>query len=524
MTVGDQREQDLSDGSFANPVVRGVAADPSVIRVGDDYFMASSSFEWWPGIPIRHSRDLVNWQIIGHAVARPDHVRPDGVEGPFNLFAPTIRFHDGTFFVVCTNAVLREPMKGPAAGFVGNFIVHTTDPAGEWSSAVWVDHEAFDPSLCFTDGTCYYTRRTFDLSDPANGLGPVVQAEIDPFTGELADPVVAITDGRTGFVSNDIEGPHLYAIDGRYYLCSAEGGTEKGHMQTIARSDSPWGPFEPCPHNPILSHRHLVASPFDAVGHAELVETVDGSWWAFALATRPNGIFGPHTLGRETVLAPVRWDDGWPTIGDGGRVASTESAPPVADARSWPTRRRTPWTDGWSLRQWPVDGITFDAAGGAVELCPSGTGLDDDGRLGAVFVRQLEHRASLAATVAAPPTGVAVGITAYTHPAHHYDLWLETDGDTVTVCTRRRATDLVAQDRAVLIGDGPYRFEVSCDADTYTLSVTDAAGGRHQVEGSGHLLSCDLAPGFGSVRLGLFATGQCEQPVRFESIEGDHVG
>jgi alpha-N-arabinofuranosidase len=297
--------------TFTNPVIRGVSPDPSICRVGDDFFMATSSFDFWPGIPIHHSTDLVHWELIGHAVTRPDQVWPGGdASSAFELYAATLRHHDGTFFVTCTNARLRDPEQGFGGAIVGNFVLHTNDPTGEWSTAAWVDTEAFDPSLTFADGTCYYTRRTLDLCDPARGLGPVVQGEINPRTGEILRALQPITPGYGGFASNDIEGPHLYKIDGMYYLFSAEGGTEKGHMQTIARSASPYGPFEPAPHNPVLTHRHLAVEPIQCTGHADLVEASDGSWWAVFLATRKGSLFSANVLGRETWLAPVAWRDG----------------------------------------------------------------------------------------------------------------------------------------------------------------------------------------------------------------------
>ena len=228
------------------------------------------------------------------------------------LFAPTLRHHEGTFYVVCTNMADNQ----------GNFLVSATDPAGEWSDAVWLDREAFDPSLFFdADGTCLYTRRSLDLSVPGGDLGPVVQARLDPRTGDM-EPWPAITSGARGFQTNDIEGPHLYRIGEWYYLFSAEGGTWTGHMQTVARSRSPWGPFEPAPHNPVITHRDRVLHPIQSLGHADLVEDQHGGWWALALGTRHCKQH--HNLGRETFLLPVTWSDGWPHFGTRRRHRARE--------------------------------------------------------------------------------------------------------------------------------------------------------------------------------------------------------
>jgi alpha-N-arabinofuranosidase len=231
----------------------------------------------------------------------------NGRPGDIMLFAPTLRHHDGLFYIVCTNM----------ADGQGNFLVTASDPAGDWSDAIWLDREAFDPSLLFDeDGTCYYTRRTLDLSSPGGDLGPVVQAQLDPRTGEMG-PLRAITPGPRGFQCNDVEGPHLYRIGGWYYLFCAEGSTWLGHMQTIARSRSPWGPFEAAPHNPVITHRNRVLHPIQTLGHADLVEDANGRWWALALGTRHRDQH--HNLGRETFLLPVAWRDDWPYIGkDGG--------------------------------------------------------------------------------------------------------------------------------------------------------------------------------------------------------------
>ena len=512
--------------TFRNPVVRGVAPDPSVCRVGNDFFMATSTFDFWPGIPIRHSTDLVNWTVIGHAVTRPEQFRPGGAPGLFTLFAPTLRYHDGTFFLTSTNAAPQDPELGRAGGNVGNFIVHTQDPAGEWSDAAWVDRLAFDPSLTFADDTCYFLRRTFNIANGVKGLGPVVQAEIDPFTGELAAELVPITEGQVGFCSNDIEGSHLYKIGDTYYLFSAEGGTEKGHMQTCARSSSPWGPFESAPNNPVLTHRHLVLHPIQRTGHAELIEAPDGSWWAMFLATREDRIQGAQILGRESFLAPVEWRDGWPVIGNDGVVDLEMPAPQLPSlAGSVPTPPPSPWLNGWSTRQAPLRGLTIGTDDGSVELPVTTDTLDDDGQVGAAFLRQLEHRASFHATVGTPTPGVVAGITAYTGPQNHFDLYVSVGTDRPRVTLRRCAADLVTEQHVSLPDDGEVTLTVDCDGENYSFAAQTAAGVVPVGSGSARLLDTDFAPGFGSVRFGVYACGPADgMTVRFSDAGGDNVG
>jgi alpha-N-arabinofuranosidase len=512
--------------TFSNPVVRGVAPDPSVCRVGNDFFLATSTFEYWPGIPIHHSTDLVHWELIGHAVTRPEQYRPDGGDGPFLLFAPTLRYSDGTFYLACANMAPARPDPswrqdglswfGPK---VGNFVVRTDDPAGEWSDAAWVDAEAFDPSLLFADGTCYYTRRTLDFGNPA-GHGPIVQAEIDPTSGRLAAAPRPITPGVTGFCSNDIEGPHLYKIGDWYYLFSAEGGTEQGHMQTCARSRSPWGPWEPAPHNPVLTHRHRQGHPIQRTGHAELVEAPDGTWWALFLGTRPVPM-GPGILGRETFLAPVEWRDGWPVIGHEGVVEMEMPAPSLPRS---PGRAPTgsPWLAGWSTRHFPVDGLRID--GDRIELPALPVSLDEHGEVSAAFLRQQEHAASFRATLDAVPDGATAGITAYTGPEHHYDLVVSRADGWRRVVLRRRAADLVVEEAVSVPAEGPVELSVETAGGSYRF--TARAGNETVTVGAGaaRLLDPDLSPGFGSVRLGVVATGPADGHARFSAVGGEHVG
>lgn len=513
--------------TFHNPVIRGVAPDPSICRVGDDFYLATSSFDFWPGIPIHHSTDLVHWELIGHAVTRPDQVWPGGdANSPINLFAPTLRFHEGTFYVACTNASPRDPELGLAGGIVGNFIVHTDDPAGEWSPAAWVDTDAFDPSLTFADGTCYYTRRTLDFRDPAGGLGPVVQGEVNPRTGEILRPLQPITPGYGGFESNDIEGPHLYKIGGVYYLFSAEGGTEKGHMQTIARSASPYGPFEPAPHNPVLTHRHLTVQPIHCTGHADLIEAPDGSWWAVFLATRQGELQGPNLLGRETWLAPVVWRDGWPHIGDAGTVGFELPAPSLPSQVMSLRDRGNAWLGGWSTRGFPFEGIATEQSqwGLAITLPPSRHTLDEPGRCNAVFLRQLEYQASFSATVPEVPRGGnRAGITAYASADHHFDCFVERGAHGPVVTLRRRVADLERSD-FVTVPDGPVTLEVVCDGSDYRF---DAIVGEERVtvgHGSAHLLDVANIPGFRSVRFGVFHNDCWELVQQFVAVHGTNVG
>ena len=224
-----------------NPVLTGFHPDPSLCRVGEDFYLAVSSFEFFPGVPLFQSRDLVNWRPIGHALTRPSQLDLTDCPPSSGIWAPTLRFHDGLFYLVTTN-------YNPNAARPGKFVVTAPHPAGPWSDPVFFDQPGIDPSLFFDDDGRVYLTSNEAFSDLPVGI---YQAEVDVKTGALLTENRLIWEGTGGVYP---EGPHLYKKDGWYYLLISEGGTQMGHFISVSRSKSPWGPFESCPHNPILTH------------------------------------------------------------------------------------------------------------------------------------------------------------------------------------------------------------------------------------------------------------------------------
>lgn len=291
---------------FKNPIIPGYSPDPSICRVGEDFYLVNSTFEFFPGVPIYHSKNLVNWELIGHALTRESQLPLAGCRNSGGIYAPTIRYHEGTYFMITTNVTNR-----------GNFVVHTKDIRGEWSEPYWIEQGGIDPSLFWDeDGTCYYCS-----TGTLDGVRGLVGFVINPYTGEILSEKKILSVGCGGQCA---EGPHLYKKDGWYYLMNAEGGTEYGHHEVVARAKSVWGPYEPCPMNPILSHSQRKGHEIQATGHADLVEDANGNWWAVFLAIRNYSHALLHNLGRETFLAPVTWKDGWPIIGKDGYVELLE--------------------------------------------------------------------------------------------------------------------------------------------------------------------------------------------------------
>ena len=301
-----------------NPILRGFYPDPSICRAGDDYYLVTSSFSYFPGVPVFHSRDLVNWEQIGHVLNRPEqlHVTYKVISG--GIFAPTIRYHAGVFYLITTNMTTRE-----------NFICTAENPAGPWSDPVVIEGaNGIDPSLFFDDdGTVYFTGTAGGFGDTKYDHQVIEIRPIDPKTGKFTAEGWAIGDGALKGAASP-EGPHIYKRNGWYYLLIAEGGTEHYHAVTISRSRSLHEPFENYAGNPILTHRHLgELYPICNVGHADMVELPDKSWYMVALASRlVEGYHKP--LGRETFLMPVAWENDWPVVSPGtGKVEWSYPAP-----------------------------------------------------------------------------------------------------------------------------------------------------------------------------------------------------
>jgi alpha-N-arabinofuranosidase len=288
-----------------NPIIKGFYPDPSVCRVGEDYYLVNSTFNYFPGVPIFHSKDLAHWHQIGNILEREEQLDVSADTGT-GIYAPTIRYHKGTYYMITTNMY-----KG------GNFIVTATDPAGPWSAPYFLGEKeapGFDPSLFFDDdGKCYYVgTRPNPETYRYNGDMEIWVQEVDLETMKLTGESMAIWKGALKHAIWP-EGPHLYKKDGYYYLLEAEGGTGPGHRVTVSRSKELFGNYEPCPYNPIMRQEDPDAA-IQRCGHGDLVETQDGRWYMVYLCGRTVGD-GYSILGRETALDPVTWTaDGWPIV------------------------------------------------------------------------------------------------------------------------------------------------------------------------------------------------------------------
>ena len=313
-----------SEKEIFNPIIPGFNPDPSICRVGSDYYVVTSSNEYYPGLPIYHSRNLVNWKIIGHALNRPSQLNLDSVNCSGGIYAPTIRYQNGVYYIISTLAGV--PKDRPR----GNFLVTAKNPAGPWSDPVWFeDAPGIDPSLFFDDDGKVYYHGNLTPSNPVwDKHRNIWIRELDLKTMKLTGRRYVILDGSEyyrkgnidgGIVSgvNNFEAPHIYRKNGFYYLVIAHGGTFQNHAVSVWRSREIFGPYENNPSNPILTHRDLPATfEITSAGHADLVDSPDGKWWMVFHARRPyGGEF--HILGRETFLSAVDWSGDWPVVNPG---------------------------------------------------------------------------------------------------------------------------------------------------------------------------------------------------------------
>ena len=332
------------DGHFINPIINGAHPDPSICRVGNDYYIVNSSFEYFPGLPIHHSKDLVNWELIGYGLHREDQCNGKmslvDVQSDGGIHAPTIRYNKGTFYIITTNVY--SPGNNLPAEMI-NFIITAKDPSGPWSEPHIIEGApGIDPDIFFDDDGKVYFAGTHGPGDMnSNGIGEIWIQELDIKKWKLIGKRHSVWDGVFGCCT---EGPHIYKENGLYYLLVAEGGTGKNHAVMIAASKEIFGPYEENPRNPVLTSRHLSDNYFvNSTGHADMIELPDKRWYMVSLGKR-NDLDGDANMGRETYLLPMVWE---PTIVKWEQVTDTKWEPvkflfPVAAPSTGKIERYTP--------------------------------------------------------------------------------------------------------------------------------------------------------------------------------------
>lgn len=497
---------------YTNPVVKGCYPDPSVCRVGEDFYLVNSSFEFFPGVPVLHSRDLVHWKTIGHCISREGQLElTTGEQSHSGIYAPTIRYHDGIFYMITTNTG-----GGPDDG---NFYMWTKDPAGEWSDPVFLGTPGIDPSLFFDeDGSAWYVGTCDE--------GIYVQP-IDLKQGRMEKERLVLWHGTGGCYP---EGPHLYKKGGWYYLMISEGGTERCHMLTMARSRSLMGEYEPCPYNPVMTNRSL-GLPIQSVGHADLVEDQNGAWWAVCLGTRTFSYPPRHNLGRETMLVPVNFDGEWPVFGDRGRVLAEFEVPRLP---GWDeeTDRVDFFEDNfeadaldlsWNAIYDPQPAL-WKCGGGQLVLSGNERRLADADRTAWLGRRQQHHKSTTAVTLtfACTQEGEEAGMTAYTNNRHHYDAALMQKDGKRKLILRRQIGSLWKIERELEYGKDTVQLMLHTDQERYVFYWREEGGVWQELGGGETIyLTTEAGGAFTGNYIGLYSAGngkKCEAAAIFREF------
>lgn len=480
---------------YMNPVIPGFNPDPSVCRVGEDYYLVTSTFQYFPGVPVYHSKDLIHWEQIGNCLTRKSQLDLKNANCSGGIYAPTIRYHEGTFYMVTTN------VSGK-----GNFFVTTKDPAGEWSDPIWLEQGGIDPTLYFEGD------KTYMVSNPRNGI---YLCEIDINTGKQLTESRLLWQGDGGRYP---EAPHIYKKDGWYYLMIAEGGTEYGHSITIARSRDIYGPYESNPDNPILTNfcRLAQTKEIQGTGHGDIIEDQNGLWWIVFLGFRPqNG--SHHLLGRETFLETVDWtDEGWPMVNDGtaDMQKMVATLPQVEMPKPPVNRLSTGRFDPWYIHlNTPVEGNYLFVNDSTLRLKPTNVTLDEAASPTFIAIRQDKHDFRLDSEVdlSSATLGDIAGLSVYMENNAHADIYLRQDKSKKKQSIVIEYTLYGLKNKAceVEVDKGPAVLRVDGTKTEYVFYYRDAKGkwveaGRLDTR----LLSTETAGGFTGITLGMFAVSK----------------
>ena len=493
---------------YSNPVLPGFHADPSVCRAGNDFYLVNSTFQYFPGVPVFHSKDLVNWEQIGNCLTRPSQVDLKGTDGNNGIYAPTIRYNKGRFYMVTTVFPSRR-----------HFYVWADNPAGEWSEPIVIDFAigSCDPTLFFDEGKCYFLWKEGDIKI----------CEIDVETGKQLGEIHHLGTGLGGRYP---EGPHIYKKDGYYYLLLAEGGTEHGHHVNILRSKDLFGPYQPNPANPILSHFNMKMqnSPIQGLGHADLVQAPDSSWWMICLGYRTSGYL-QHVMGRETMLAPVTWEKGgWPVVNGDGTLQTemkcrTLPFVPLAQEPEKEefdyVKRNAPHDSyhslglpmGWmSLCNPDYTKYSLTERKGWLRLYPATIDLSETASPTFVARRQTELSFSATALfdLAHLAEGMQAGLTAYAAPLNHYDVVAEKRNGKIYIKSNVRLGQTSHNEMEIELTGNLAYLRITSDKDFYYMMASpDGIHFSQLAKMEYRFLSTETIGGFTGVMLGVFAQG-----------------
>lgn len=491
---------------YNNPVIKGFYPDPSVCKVEDTYYLVCSSFQYFPGVPLFESKDLINWKQIGHCLTRKSQVQLENINSSGGVFAPTIRYNNGRFYMTTTNDTTRQ-----------NFYVWTDDIYGEWSEPIYVDQGGIDPSLYFEEGKTYFMSNGAD----DKGVPGIVQCQIEIETGKKLTSSRTIWQGTGG---RFLESPHLYKINGMYYLMAAEGGTEYGHMVTYARGNSPYGHFAAYANNPVLTNRNLGGYEIQGVGHGDLIQDNSGNWWILHLGFRQQGQWATyHHLGREVFLTPVIFnEDGWFTAGNNGTTIecfdiNSISNTVVQNEKKCYTVENTEWDKDWCYLRHPHT-ENYKLSENSVSLKGTDITLDEVDSPTFIGIRQRDFNAVISCDVCIPD-GEA-GITFYLDENHHYDLAIRKCEDGYEVIERLNIGDIKSVEQTLSLKN-MNNASLVIHASNYNYAFYVKVEGKEIPLGIAQTryLSSEVAGGFTGVVIGLYAYGQSSNYAEFTNFQ-----
>ena len=525
---GDDAQPKPGPGDYGNPILQGFYPDPSVVRVGNDYYLVNSTFSWFPGIPVFHSRDLVHWTQIGNAIDRSSQLKFDRTNMWLGVYAPDISWHDGTFYILNT-----------CVGCGGNFVITARNPAGPWSDPAWLPEiDGIDTSLFFDDdGSAWIVNNGPPVGTPRyEGHRAIWIQQFDPKLLKLFGPRKVLVDSGVHPEQKPIwiEGPHIFRKDGAYYLMAAEGGTEEGHSEVIFRGDKVGGPYVPFAGNPILTQRDLPKdrpNPITSTGHAGLVELPNGDWWSVFLGVRPYDAQNNFNTGRETFLMPVQWKDGWPRITEPGQaVPWTHKRPNLsAGAAAVPTSgaftvrdefTRSGLPPYWMMLRNP-DGKWWRIAHGELRLEPRSERLGELDNPSLLARRQQHLNAQATTRLRFEPRSddAEAGMVALQNDEYWYFLAVGREGGKRVIRLRRRAGPQEPAAGVIVASNSisataPVELRIAAHGGSYDFSWSpDGKRWNKLVDGAdGTILSTKRSGGFVGAAFGLYAHAGAPQP------------
>ena len=538
----------MNKKTFHNPIIKGGYPDPSICRVGDTYYLVTSSFYYFPGLPVFKSKDLVHWEQIGNAISRPEQLDFQDCDSSEGLWAPTIRYYEGTFYIINTLDVNGRTCRQ-------NFIITAEDPKGPWSEAVIIQGaDGIDPSLFFDrEGRMWYCSNLTpkDLKYPEQKV--IYAGELDRDTFQFKGEPQVILDGSIDH-SFYTEAPHIYEVNGMYYLMTACGGTQTNHGVHLYRSSEILGPYEPCPRNPVITNRNVRLNNslgVSVIGHGDLVQTQEGEWYVVLLGIRPYrherqdyDDFQPRkwirtpdrnkdaqfNLGREVFLAPVAWDyDGWLLVdNETGMVGLTERRPNLPECRP-PYQSRVDNFESdklnmaWCMRR-PIREAFYSLSErpGYLRLKPGRVRAEEPGAAAMLVKRQQHNDFQAAAAMEYEPgfNGDEAGLIVTQNERFSYLLLKERQEDGLWIsCFRvaggvreRIAQKPVKAGRLYLYlegGEGTYSFYYGYqEGEMLPLALSQ----------DGSLLSTLVADGFVGAYLGVYGARSQEEGEAMEAF------